>query len=266
MRWYSTHEACGILSRFEHVAFIGDSLLRHVTNAIYVILRQDLGYGGLADWELDFTEAEDIQAKEDCICAAQTGKHVCSDAVIGRTAWLAGNVSRSTDSNPLACASDHNVDISWTRSDQHPISENGLYEITRALPSPSFDTPAKPYAFIMHNTFWNNVNVTASALWAHQISNHLNGSLLGAPIHRLFVTANAGGLSKHERYMEAQGNQQLGNFEKQITPILEEVGIDVLGFFNMSLQSLTSDGTHAGFSTNLLKAQMVLNWLDRLET
>ena len=118
----------------------------------------------------------------------------------------------------------------------------------------------------MHSTFWNDVNVTASALWTYQITRHLNHSVPGAEMHRLFVTANAGGLSKNAKYMEAQGNQQLGNFEKGIAPKLEDHGVDVLGFFNMSVQALTGDGTHASFSTNLLKAQMVLNWLDRLDT
>ena len=65
----------------------------------------------------------------------------------------------------------------------------------------------------------------------------------------LFLTANAGGLSKNSRYLEAQGNQQLGNFEKNIQPELEGRGVDVLGCFNMSLQSLTSDGTHASFES-----------------
>lgn len=84
-----------------------------------------------------------------------------------------------------------------------------------------------------------------------------------AAMNRLFVTTNTGGLSKDSRYLEAQGNQQLGNFEKSIIPKLNARAIDVLGCFNMILQSLTSDGTHASFPTNLLKAQMVLNWLDK---
>jgi hypothetical protein len=52
MRWFTTEEICEILSRFEKVVILGDSLLRQMTIALYVLLRQDLGYGGLAEWNI----------------------------------------------------------------------------------------------------------------------------------------------------------------------------------------------------------------------
>lgn len=50
MRWYATEEICDILSRFEKVIVVGDSMMRHVVGAMNVLLRQDLGYGGVTDW------------------------------------------------------------------------------------------------------------------------------------------------------------------------------------------------------------------------
>lgn len=44
--------------------------MRHTMNAMYVFLRADIGYGGVADWALNFTEADDVKRKEDCICVA----------------------------------------------------------------------------------------------------------------------------------------------------------------------------------------------------
>ena len=270
MRWYSTEEVCEILSRYGHVAFIGDSLIRHIVNAIYVFLRADIGYGAITDWDLDFAEADDIKTKEDCKCTAQTGMHVCSDAVISQTSWIPGNTSFLTESSPLAC-SQQDLSLSFTRSNSFPASDQELDEMRAALSDSEARGSQKPLAFVLHSTFWNNVNTTASVAWVEQISEHLKSSISslgqwGTQMHRLFVTANAGGLSKNSKYLESQGNQQLGNYEKEISPLLEERGVDVLGCFNMSLQSLTSDGTHASFPTNLLKAQMVLNWLDKLET
>lgn len=50
MRWFSTEEICQIFGRFEKVIVIGDSMMRHVVGAINVLLRKDLGYGAVTDW------------------------------------------------------------------------------------------------------------------------------------------------------------------------------------------------------------------------
>lgn len=56
MRWYTTEEVCEILSRFERVIVVGDSMMRHVVGAINVLLRKSLGYGGVTNW--NFNEEE----------------------------------------------------------------------------------------------------------------------------------------------------------------------------------------------------------------
>ena len=50
MRWFSTEEICEILSRFEKVVIFGDSMMRHVIGSLNVLLRKDLGYGAVTDW------------------------------------------------------------------------------------------------------------------------------------------------------------------------------------------------------------------------
>ncbi len=50
MRWFTTEEVCEILSRFEKVIIIGDSMMRHVIGSINVLVRKDLGYGAVTDW------------------------------------------------------------------------------------------------------------------------------------------------------------------------------------------------------------------------
>lgn len=56
MRWYTTEEVCEILSRFERVIVVGDSMMRHVVGAINVLLRKSLGYGAVTNW--NFNEEE----------------------------------------------------------------------------------------------------------------------------------------------------------------------------------------------------------------
>jgi hypothetical protein len=50
MRWFSTEEICQIFERFEKVIVVGDSMMRHVVGAMNVLLRKDLGYGAVTNW------------------------------------------------------------------------------------------------------------------------------------------------------------------------------------------------------------------------
>ena len=56
MRWFTTEEICDILSRFSKVIIMGDSMMRHIIGSINVLLRKDLGYGAVTDW--NFTPDE----------------------------------------------------------------------------------------------------------------------------------------------------------------------------------------------------------------
>lgn len=56
MIWYSTKEVCEILGRFSQVMLVGDSMLRHIIGALNVLIREDLGYGAVTDWNFSNEE------------------------------------------------------------------------------------------------------------------------------------------------------------------------------------------------------------------
>lgn len=56
MRWFTTEEICEILGRFDRVVLVGDSMMRHVTGSINVLLRKDIGYGAVTDWNFSLQE------------------------------------------------------------------------------------------------------------------------------------------------------------------------------------------------------------------
>ena len=56
MRWFTTGEICEIFSQFEKVVVVGDSMMRHVVGALNVLLRKNLGYGAVTDW--NFSDEE----------------------------------------------------------------------------------------------------------------------------------------------------------------------------------------------------------------
>jgi len=56
MRWFTSEEVCAILGRFDKVVIIGDSMLRHVTGSINILVRKDIGYGAVTDWNFSAQE------------------------------------------------------------------------------------------------------------------------------------------------------------------------------------------------------------------
>ncbi|KAL9609447.1 MAG: hypothetical protein Q9167_005776, partial [Letrouitia subvulpina] len=99
MRWFSTEEICEILSRFEKVVIVGDSMMRHVVGSINVLIRKDLGYGAVTDW--NFSPEE----RQDCFCNYQFNVKACSVQGIFRTADVIKN-----DPESVACPVDK-VDV-----------------------------------------------------------------------------------------------------------------------------------------------------------
>ena len=65
--WMSNHEICSVLDQYSIVFWSGDSLMRHMTQALYIILRQDLQYGGYPTPRVD---SETIPHKY-CSCDGQ---------------------------------------------------------------------------------------------------------------------------------------------------------------------------------------------------
>ncbi|GAW26185.1 hypothetical protein SAMD00023353_2301390 [Rosellinia necatrix] len=64
MQWYTTEEVCEILGRFSQVVLVGDSMLRHVIGALNVIMRENLGSGGVTDWNFDARERQEKASGE----------------------------------------------------------------------------------------------------------------------------------------------------------------------------------------------------------
>ncbi len=56
MRWFTTEEICEILGRFDKVVLVGDSMLRHIIGSINILIRRDLGYGAVTDWNFSLQE------------------------------------------------------------------------------------------------------------------------------------------------------------------------------------------------------------------
>lgn len=85
MRWFSTEEICDILGRFEKVIILGDSMMRHVVGSINVLIRKDLGYGAVTDW--NFSPEE----RYDCLCLMKPRIRVSTNMAAGKIASATTN-------------------------------------------------------------------------------------------------------------------------------------------------------------------------------
>ncbi|KAI4104340.1 MAG: hypothetical protein L6R37_003337 [Teloschistes peruensis] len=273
MRWFSTEEICEILSRFEKVIILGDSMMRHVVGSINVLIRKDLGYGAVTDW--NFSPEE----RQDCFCNYQFNVKSCSVQGIFKTSDVAKN-----DPESLACPADK-IDVIRAAIDhlvqveqmiRFPIPNDELDRLRGLLPSKK---PARPYAFIYGHGLWNNLDLQATLDWLDTL---LDTSIQAAPwlsstSHsrpksrskskgsraaaiaaakgerdknsngkgfwpRLFMTPNAAGKEKPDEWVVSQGNKALMIFEESVAVEVGRRGVEHLGTWNMSIQSNKFDG------------------------
>lgn len=60
MRWFTSEEVCEILGRFDRVVLVGDSMLRHMIGSMNILIRKDLGYGAVTDWNFSPQERHEL--------------------------------------------------------------------------------------------------------------------------------------------------------------------------------------------------------------
>ncbi|KAL8705930.1 MAG: hypothetical protein Q9201_000985 [Fulgogasparrea decipioides] len=262
MRWFSTEEICEILSRFEKVVILGDSMMRHVVGSINVLVRKDLGYGAVTDW--NFSPEE----RQDCFCNYQFNVKACSVQGIFKTSDVVKN-----DPESVACPAD-SIDIIIEQMIRFPIPAEELDRFRALLPAKK---PARPYAFIFGHGLWNDLDLQATLDWLDTL---LDTSIQAAPWlspsstkpssprtrsrgkaarmaaaakrqrnkhpsgfwPRLFLTPNAAGKEKPDEWIVSQGNKALMIFEESVGVEVRRRGLEHLGTWNMSIQSNKFDG------------------------
>ncbi|KAI4248404.1 MAG: hypothetical protein L6R40_000963 [Gallowayella cf. fulva] len=277
MRWFSTEEICEILSRFEKVVILGDSMMRHVVGSLNVLIRKDLGYGAVTDW--NFSPEE----RQDCFCNYQFNVKACSVQGIFKT----GDVVKN-DPESLACPA-NTIDVIIEQMIRFPIPSDELDRFRSLLP---IQKPTRPYAFIFGHGLWNDLDLQATLDWldtildvsvqqAPWLSSPAKSSARSRPKPaaakrerskhgsgfwpRLFLTPNAAGKEKPDEWLVSQGNKALMIFEEAVREEVKRKGVEHLGTWNMSIQSNKFDGVHLDLRGNLIKAMMVMNWLNMLE-
>lgn len=274
MRWFSTEEICQIFGRFTKVIVIGDSMMRHVVGAMNVLLRKDLGYGAVTNWNFSpkeryvdnshpsfCAEMLTICHSKECFCNQQFDVKECSLQGIYKTSDVEAN-----DPDSLACGGG-NIDLVIELMLKFPLDPTEVDRF-KALLSPT--KPSKPYAFIFGHGLWNDLDLQATVNWLDGINSHTLAAApyladKGAIWPRLFITPNAAGPLKPDQWIVTQGDKALQIFEESVMEEARERGVEYLGTWNMSIQANKFDGVHLDLKGNLIKAMAAINWLSLIE-
>ena len=260
MRWYTTEEICEIFGRFEKVIVVGDSMMRHLVGALNVLLRKDLGYGAVTNWNFKPDEFRD------CFCNHQFDVKSCSLQGIFRTEDVLKH-----DPSSLACTQPMDLIIEMML--KFPLIPDELKRYTELL---SEKKPKKPYAFVFGHGLWNDLDLSATLNWLDGIMTettsrapYLSPSSVAsgpAPLFpRLFISPSAAGPTKPDQFIVSQGDKALQIFEESTREEVKTRGVEHLGTWNMSIQANKYDGVHLDLRGNLIKAMAMVNWLSMIE-
>lgn len=141
-----------------------------------------------------------------------------------------------------------------------PIPESEINQLKAAIGTRS----KQPKAFIFGHGLWSNLDMSKTVEWLDTIL-HVIRSTTGTDWHGLFVTPNAAGKKKPDEWIVTQGNKALMLYEEAVGNEARKRGIEHLGTWNMSIQANKYDGVHLDMRGNLVKAMMVVNWLNLIE-
>ncbi|RPB19477.1 hypothetical protein L211DRAFT_859060 [Terfezia boudieri ATCC MYA-4762] len=203
--------------------------MRHIVGALNVFLRKDLGYGAV-----NFNQQE----KNECFCLTQFNVKTCSVQGIFKKA----DVELHDPPSLL-------LTLFLVR---YPIAPEELQRLSAALGT---EKTTKPLAFVYGMGLWNNLDIHATVNFLTTVENHIIEQL---PYFRPTLS----GVPPFFPRLFSQGNRALMLYEESIRRIVQErKGMEVLGTWNATIQMNKYDGVHVG---NLLKAMMVMNWLNLL--
>ncbi|KAB8356438.1 hypothetical protein FH972_024021 [Carpinus fangiana] len=260
MQWFTNAEVCKILSRFDHVYFLGDSLMRHTVMAMMVLLRGDLVSGARATWR------HDDPTLNDC-----TGHRLFHDkrciwmSAIGSPAVLTG------DPDSIKCPK-HTPPalVTWNPTLAFPLMGDTfdyMPDLSKRM------RPDGRIAFVLSHGLWNDLDFPMSMSWFEQIQDNIarymptyaSPKLSQRLFPRLFISPTAQGELKPDMVVPTQNNLRLIKETSEMRKYVQARGFDHLGLYNLTVQATSPDGTHATMENNLMKAMMVLNWLNMLD-
>lgn len=230
--------------------FVGDSLLRHVTQALFMLLTEDLQYGALPRMSrmagLHDTCRCDGQFSEDLRCRHYEHQNMFDV----RDPRVYGVCSHMVDSSFSFGFALHYGGF------QLPAHFDSLFCSADPRPRIVFANAGVHYQYNV-----DKVNAT----FLHPLVQHIQNATASCPHpikwRLVIMSASAQSRMLDINYPNQRRENTL-NYNGLIAPLLDSYHIDVLDVWNLTLNAATSDGFHYLSDVNLLIANTVVNLLD----
>ena len=246
IRWFSANESCNIMNKFAHVFMIGNSLQRHQSQSLTMLLSNDWEHGSLPGY------GPGTEVYEKCHCDGQFSEH-------------------------LTCRP-HSLKY------KIPIGKNricplGTFKLEYDLMfndcdgCDHCDKDSRPRFFnFVHGSSLEEhpdtiINIIHSLILQtkHQFRSKRNcKSKNKIPIHFLYS-----GLTTQARFMDSKYPNQTREKSREFNKIISEAisgfpasyNINVMDFMSLTEDSETSDGYHFLSDVNMLRSMYFLNYL-----
>lgn len=254
IHWYNSSEACDLLQRSDrYIVGIGDSLMRHLLQAIYTILSGNFKHGGMMHWELC---PNDVLA---CTCdVAFTdwgGGERCRDHSMARYAGPQSAICPNWRKPYLQPW----LDWATAKSFSRPLLSSILKDNT-FVPQ-FFDGRALVLVNpALHESFNSELLLSHIYDAAYDVTQSTGQDVVMLP-----VTMPAPQLNKPERFWAKQGPEAVNRWNSILKSWAAQRHLDVFDTHAVTLNASSYDGTHFASSVNVLLAQVLLNYIAELD-
>ena len=245
-RWFSPLKICHILGKFPQIRMVGDSLLRHVNQALFMLLKGDLQYGALP------YSLQDVDVYNRCRCDGQFSEHALCRV---------GEMMSLADPRQLGvCHGDAFQAFALT------MRETGRY--TLDWNDDECPHPDRPFVVLLGAGSHQKSNASATiADVIDPFMAELQAIALACPhasFQVLYIGLGAQSRQLDAKYPHQQRESTLA-FNKEMAAHLKIYhNVDMLDVWSLTEDAPTSDGYHHLTDVNVVTALYFLNYLDNL--
>ncbi|KAB8336724.1 hypothetical protein FH972_021033 [Carpinus fangiana] len=254
LTWYTTPQVCGILSKFDRIHFVGDSLIRQIVLALHIIMREDLINGGRQSWRTDNPPDEDCSGRT----LFQRGRHCFW--------WELIDTDDLFKEQPELMKCERSVArLSLELMQASENVPNLVRPWAERVNSKIEDPHNARNVYVFGAGSWNGYRVNDTRRWLTTIEDEMRLSIpsyFSAP--RLWISPGAQAQNKHPMHIEIGNNIRIQHHVLDMDGFVKRHGFDHMRVYNLTVQASSPDGTHTSLENTLVEAMMLLNWLDRM--
>jgi hypothetical protein len=246
---YDSQEACDIASSYSQILFFGESVCRHVAMALLSILRDNLNSGATKDWEVPPEKncSGEMQYSEDMACRQYN---------LVNSFWLAGSENASRAFCPGRrvytrllewwLVEDVQAYLGSANTNDHSrLDRIEPYSVLAIFPPGLHADMRNPDHMLR-----NYVQPIADA------AQRVPGTMV------VIIGVHSMAPNMPSQYADKQCEAVIVPFNHALRQYAEARKFGYLDIYNLTKGFLSCDGVHYGAEANLLKAQLLLNYLD----